>query len=228
MRDIKKAVILFSGGLDSTTCFAIAREQGFACYLLSFDYEQSNKTELIAAKNTARILGAVEHKILPIPMGMLGGSAITDSSIDIPDYNPANTTIPVTYVPARNTIFLAFALSFAEVIGAYDIFIGVNSIDYSGYPDCRPPFIASFEKLANLATRAGVGGQHFHIHTPLIRLNKAEIIQKGLALGLDYSASISCYRPDAEGRACGTCDSCSLRKKGFQEAGVIDPTIYVP
>ena len=223
---MKKAVILFSGGLDSTTCFAIAREQHFACYPLSFDYDQNNKIELMAAKNIASILGAVEHKILPLPMGMLGGSALTDPEIKIPDYDPANTRIPVTYVPARNTIFLAFALSYAEVIGAYDIFIGVNALDYSGYPDCRQPFISSFEKLANVATSAGALGNHFHIHTPLITLSKADIIKKGLALGLDYSATISCYRVDTEGRACGTCDSCCFRKKGFQEAAAIDPTHY--
>lgn len=224
---MKKAVILFSGGLDSTTCFAIARQQNFACYPLSFDYGQSNKAELIAAKNTAIALGAVEHKVLPLPMGILGGSALTDSSIEIPDYDPANTGIPVTYVPARNTIFLAFALSFAEVIDAYDIFMGVNALDYSGYPDCRPAFIEAFERVANLGTEAGALGHKFRIHTPLITLTKAEIIKKGLALGLDYNLTVSCYRADTQGRACGACDSCRFRKKGFQEAGVPDPTVYV-
>ncbi len=222
----KKAIILFSGGLDSTTCFAIARDQGFACYPLSFDYGQNNKAELIAAKNTAIRLGAVEHKILPLPFSLLGGSALTDTSIQIPDYEEGRTTIPDTYVPSRNLIFLSFALSFAEIVGAYDIFIGVNAIDYSGYPDCRLPFIETFEKIANLSTRAGVEGHTFHIHTPLIQLGKAEIIQTGLALGLDYSLTLSCYRPDDKGRACGTCDSCGFRKKGFQEAGVADPTHY--
>ena len=226
---MKKAIILFSGGLDSSTCLALARKQGFACYALSFDYGQNNKIELEAAKHNAKILGAVEHKILPLPIGILGGSALTDSSIRILDYDENHPqggegvfAVPSTYVPARNTIFLAFALSFAEVIGAQDIFIGVNAVDYSGYPDCRPAFIRAFEKLAKLGTTMG----NICIHTPLIQLSKAEIIKTGLDLGIDYSTTISCYRPDAQGRACGSCDSCTFRKKGFHEADVIDPTPY--
>ena len=223
---MKKAVVLFSGGLDSSTCLALAREAGFACYALSFDYGQRNKVELMAAEKIARAFGAVGHKILPLPLGSLGGSALTDSALSVPDYDANNSGIPLTYVPARNTIFLAFALSFAEVVGAYAIFMGVNALDYSGYPDCRLPFIEAFEKMANLATSAATGGAQFKIHTPLIKLTKAEIIKTGLALGLEYSLTVSCYRPDAEGRACGSCDSCVFRKKGFKEAGVVDPTRY--
>lgn len=224
----KKAIILFSGGLDSTTCLAIAKAQGFDCYALSFDYGQNNLAELTAAKKIATVLGATKHAIFKLGMRDFGGSALTDTTIPIPDYEEKHKEeIPVTYVPARNTIFLSIALGWAEILNAYDIFIGVNALDYSGYPDCRPDYIAAFIKLANLATKAGVEGQHFNIHTPLIHLHKAEIIQTGLAHDVDYSLTLSCYRPTDDGKACGTCDSCTFRKKGFLEAGVSDPTHYI-
>ena len=218
------AVVLVSGGLDSATVLAIARERGHRCHALSFDYGQRHRAELDASNRVATVLGAVEHRILPLPVGELGGSALTDDRIAVPEQ--PGKGIPVTYVPARNTIFLACALGYAEVIGARDIYIGVNAIDYSGYPDCRPEFIAAFERLANLATKAGVEGTGMRIHAPLIELTKAEIIRRGTALGVDYSMTISCYQPDASGLACGRCDSCRLRRAGFEHAGIADPTRY--
>lgn len=222
----KKAVILFSGGLDSTTCLAMAKAEGFDCYALSFDYGQKHNVELEGAKKIAKKWGVVEHKIIPLALGQLGGSSLTDKDVEVPDYQ-GNDAIPSTYVPARNTVFLAIALGWAEVLEAFDIFIGANDVDYSGYPDCRPEYLKAFETLANLATKAGVQGEHFHIHAPLLRLKKSEIIQQGMKLGVDYGMTISCYRADREGRACGTCDSCTFRKKGFIDAGVVDPTLYV-
>ena len=221
---LKKAVILLSGGLDSATVLAIAREQGFACHALSMDYGQRHQAELNAARRLADTLGVVEHRIIALALNAFGGSALTDNNIQVPEQRTEG--IPVTYVPARNTVFLALALGWAEALGARDIFIGVNAVDYSGYPDCRPEFIAAFESLANVATKAGVEGAGFHIHAPLIRLTKAEIIQKGIGLGVDYSLSVSCYQADETGAACGVCDSCRLRAKGFAEAGVEDPTDY--
>ncbi|QBQ53999.1 7-cyano-7-deazaguanine synthase QueC [Nitrosococcus wardiae] len=219
-----KAVVLVSGGLDSATVLAIAQEQKFACYAMSFDYGQRHRAELQAAAEISRLLGAVEHKLVTIDLGGMGGSALTDPSIAVPE--ASTETIPVTYVPARNTVFLAFALGWAEVLGAQDIFIGINAVDYSGYPDCRPAFVEAFEHLANLATRAGLEGQQFRIQAPLIHLSKAEIIREGIRLGIDYSPTVSCYQADETGRACGVCDSCRFRKQGFQEAGVPDPTRY--
>lgn len=224
MTQEKKAVILLSGGLDSATVLAIARSQGYACYALSLDYGQRHATELNAAIRIALGQSVIEHKILPIALDAFGGSALTDDSIAIPE--SARDGIPVTYVPARNTIFLSLALGWAEVIGARDIFVGVNAVDYSGYPDCRPAFIQAFEKLANLATKAGVEGDGFHIRTPLIDLTKAQIIRRGTDLGVDYSDTISCYQADDQGRACGVCDSCRLRAQGFKDAGIPDPTSY--
>jgi 7-cyano-7-deazaguanine synthase len=220
----EKAVVLLSGGLDSTTTLAIARERGFACYALSMDYGQRHLAELNAARQVAELYGVVEHKILHLGLDLIGGSALTDSSIAVPEQ--IEPGIPVTYVPARNTLFLSIALGWAEVLGAHDIYIGVNAVDYSGYPDCRPEFISAFETLANLATKAGVEGERFKIHTPLIDLTKAEIIQQGLDLGVDYGQTVSCYKADEEGKACGICDSCRFRKQGFIEAGVADPTQY--
>jgi 7-cyano-7-deazaguanine synthase len=222
----KKAVILYSSGLDSTTCLAIAQEQGFTPYAISFDYGQRHRHELELARNMAKKLGAVEHLVVAFDLRQVGGSALT-SEIEVPKEGVGND-IPVTYVPARNTIFLSFALGWAEVLGAYDIFIGVNALDYSGYPDCRPEYIESYERMANLATKAGVeGAGHFTIHTPLINLTKAEIIEQGMALGVDYSQTHSCYDPTPEGLSCGTCDSCRLRLKGFSEAGMSDPLRYI-
>ena len=221
---MRKAVILLSGGLDSATVFAIAREQGFVCHALSLDYGQRHVAELNAARRVAAALGAVEHKVIPIALDAFGGSALTDRSIAVPEQETAG--IPVTYVPARNTVFLALALGWAEVIGAQDLYIGVNALDYSGYPDCRPEYIAAFEHLANLATRAGVEGSRFHVHAPLIAMTKVEIIREGIRLGVDYALTVSCYQADAEGRACGRCDSCRLRARGFAEAGLPDPTRY--
>ncbi len=221
---MKKAVVLLSGGLDSATTLAIAREQGFACYALSLDYGQRHQVELRAATRVAQAQGVVEHKIIHIDLGTIGGSALTDSAISVP--TAPTSGIPVTYVPARNTVFLALALGWAEVLGAWDIFIGVNAVDYSGYPDCRPEYIAAFEQLAKLATRAGVEGGQFHIHAPLIQLSKAQIIREGVRLGVDYSSTISCYAADEEGRACAVCDACRLRAAGFAAAGVADPTRY--
>ena len=222
----KKAVVLYSGGLDSTTCLAIAKEEGFAPYAMSFAYGQRHTAELEVAKANARALGAAEHLVVEFDLRKVGGSALT-ADITVPKEGVGDD-IPVTYVPARNTIFLSFALGWAEVLGAFDIFIGVNALDYSGYPDCRPEYIAAFEAMANLATRAGVeGAGRFAIHAPLIRLTKGEIIRKGLALGVDYGRTHSCYDPTPEGLSCGLCDSCRLRLKGFAEAGIADPVRYV-
>ena len=221
----KKAVILTSGGLDSATCLAIARSQGFECYTLAFDYGQKHCSELQAAARISKQLGAMEHKVFQLSIGQFGGSALTDATMMVPDFKPTSN-IPSTYVPARNTIFLSIALGIAEILDANDIFVGVSSIDYSHYPDCRPEYIDQFQKLANLATKTGVENQGCKIHAPLILLSKAQTIQWGLKLGVDYSQTISCYRADEEGRACGRCDSCAFRKKGFQEANVVDPTIY--
>ncbi len=223
----KKAIILFSGGLDSSTCLAIAREEGFECYALSFDYGQRHRVELEAASRIAKTLGVKEHKILSCPLHELGGSALTDTRLEVPQNIVDDTRIPITYVPARNTVFLALALAWAESLGAFDLFIGANAIDYSNYPDCRPDFIEAFQHLADLATRAGVEGEHFKIHAPLLKLTKAEIIQRGIRLGLDYSQTISCYAPSKAAEACGHCASCLLRAKGFKEAHVNDPTHYV-
>ena len=220
----RKAVILLSGGLDSATVLAIARREGFECHALSFDYGQRHGAELDAARRVAVQLGAVEHKIIHIGLDSIGGSALTDTRIAVPDHPQAG--IPVTYVPARNTVFLAFALGWAEVLGATDLFIGVNAVDYSGYPDCRPEYIRAFQHLAGLATKAGAEGQSFNIHTPLIHMSKAEIILAGAALGVDYAQTVSCYSADAAGRACGVCDSCRLRAAGFQAAHLPDPTPY--
>lgn len=220
----KKAVVLTSGGLDSTTLLAIARSQGYACYCLSFDYGQRHRAELSAAAQSAQMLGAVEHKVVSLDLRTIGGSALTDSNIAVPEAETRG--IPVTYVPARNTVFLSIALGWAEVLAARDIFIGVNAVDYSGYPDCRPEFIQAFESMANLATKAGVEGSAIKIRTPLIELSKAEIIARGLALGVDYSQTVSCYQANEQGEACGLCDSCRLRKLGFATAGVPDPTRY--
>lgn len=216
--------MLLSGGLDSATVLALARDRGHRCFALSFDYGQRHQAELEAARHVAAALGAIEHRILPLPLGGFGGSALTEAGIAVPEEPAAG--IPVTYVPARNTVFLACALAWAEVLGARDLFIGVNAVDYSGYPDCRPEFIAAFERLARLATRAGVEGRALHVHAPLVHCSKAEIIRQGTALGVDYALTVSCYQADAEGRACGRCDSCRLRRAGFAAAGVADPTRY--
>jgi 7-cyano-7-deazaguanine synthase len=220
----RRAVVLLSGGLDSATTLAIARRDGFECHALSFDYGQRHRSELLAARRVAEALGAVEHKTVCVGLDVIGGSALTDPAIAVPEQPQAG--IPVTYVPARNTLFLAIALGWAEVLGALDIFLGVNVVDYSGYPDCRPEFIRAFESLANLATKAGVEGARFRIHTPLIILSKADIIRIGTELGVDYSLTVSCYAADAEGRACGVCDSCRFRRDGFEGAGIVDPTLY--
>lgn len=220
------AVVLLSGGLDSATTLAVARDQGFVCHAISFDYGQRHRAELAAAERVAGLLGAVEHRTLAIDLSAFGGSALTDPSIDVPETGVDPKVIPVTYVPARNTVFLSLALAWAEVLGARDLFIGVNAVDYSGYPDCRPEFIAAFATLANLATKAGVEGNAFTVHTPLIALSKGEIIRRGASLGVDYGLTVSCYQPDAAGAACGVCDSCRLRREGFAAAGVADPTRY--
>ena len=220
----KKAVVLLSGGLDSATVLALAKAQGYECYALSFDYGQRHSAELTAARQIADAYGAIEHQVLHLDLNKFGGSALTDTNIEVPT-SPAKG-IPVTYVPARNTIFLSMALAWAEVLQADDIFIGVNAVDYSGYPDCRPEFIKAYEVMANLATKVGVEGHHLTIHTPLINMTKAEIIQAGVEKGVDYSLTISCYAADGNGRACGVCDSCRLRRKGFEGAGVKDPTRY--
>lgn len=219
------AVVLLSGGLDSSTVLAMARAQGFACHALSFDYGQRHSAELAAAADLARTLGAVEHKSISIGLGSIGGSSLTDAALEIP--KTTEDGIPNTYVPARNTLFLSLALGYAEVIGSFDIFIGVTAVDYSGYPDCRPEFIAAFERLANVATKAAVEGQgRYRVHAPLLQLSKADIIRAGQALGVDYSQTVSCYQADAQRRACGVCDSCRLRAKGFSDAGLPDPTRY--
>ncbi|MFP4547789.1 MAG: 7-cyano-7-deazaguanine synthase QueC [Fidelibacterota bacterium] len=226
----KKAVVLLSGGLDSTTNMAIAKNLGFNIYALSFRYGQRNDPELNMAIDTAKAFGAVDHKIIDINLAAFGGSALTDD-IDVPKNDSDNideSVIPVTYVPARNLVFLSLATAYAETLGAWDIFIGVNALDYSGYPDCRPEFIAAFQKTANLATKAGLSKENqIKIHTPLINLKKSEIIQKGVSLGVDYSKTLTCYDPTPEGLACGKCDSCVLRRNGFKEAGIDDPTNYV-
>ena len=220
----KKAVVLLSGGLDSATSLAIAASQGYQCYVLSFDYGQRSLTELNAAKEIAAKFGAQEHRVIRLHLEDFGGSALTDHSIDVPETETDD--IPVTYVPARNTVFLSLALGWAEVLEAEAIFIGVNAVDYSGYPDCRPEYISAFETMANLATKCGVEGDSIRIETPLIDLTKEQIIQKGTALNVDYSTTVSCYQADENGRACGACDSCRLRAQGFANAGVIDPTRY--
>lgn len=221
----RRAVVLVSGGLDSATVLAIARNEGCECYALSIDYGQRHRAELDAAARVATALGAVEHRSLRIDLGGIGGSALTDPSIAVPE--TPQVGIPVTYVPARNTVMLSFALGWAEVLNAPRIYIGVNAIDYSGYPDCRPAFIAAFERVANLATKAAVEGlSSFSIATPLIDMTKAQIIERGLALGVDYSLTVSCYQADDAGRACGRCDACRLRREGFRAAGVADPTRY--
>ena len=225
MNSSKCAVILVSGGLDSTTVLAMARAQGYACYTLSFDYGQRHRAELMAAERVSEALGDVEHMVVKLNLDTIGGSALTDTGIDVPEEETEG--IPVTYVPARNTVFLSIALGWAEVLGAQDIFIGVNAVDYSGYPDCRPEYIAAFEAMANLATRAGVEGERMTIHTPLMKLGKGDIIEAGLALGVDYSLTVSCYQATDTGLACGKCDSCRLRRQGFLDAGVVDPTRYV-
>ena len=221
---MKKAIVLVSGGLDSATCLAIAQAEGYACYALSFDYGQRSASELNAAEELSEAAGVIAHKTLPIDMGAIGGSALTDRSIAVPEEETVG--IPVTYVPARNTVFLSYALAWAEVVEAEAIFIGVNALDYSGYPDCRPEYIDAFQSLINLATKAGVEGKNIVLRTPLIDLTKAEIIGVGLKLGVDYAATVSCYQADAEGRACGLCDSCRLRTKGFVDAQSQDPTRY--
>lgn len=222
---MKPAVVLLSGGLDSATCLAIARSQGFDCYCLSFNYGQRHCAELQAADRVVKSLGAVEHRVLNLGLAQFGGSALTDSAINVP-VDGVQPGIPVTYVPARNTIMLSLALAWAEVLGSRDIFVGINAVDYSGYPDCRPEYLAAFEKMANLATRAGVEGVELSIHAPLIDLSKADIIRTGAALGVDYGLTVSCYQADELGRACGVCDSCRLRAEGFAAAGLTDPTIY--
>jgi 7-cyano-7-deazaguanine synthase len=225
MPEPARAVILTSGGLDSTTVLAMAKAAGYACYTLSFDYGQRHRAELVAAERVSLALGDVEHKVVKLNLGSIGGSALTDTRIAVPEEE--TTGIPVTYVPARNTVFLSIALGWAEVLGASDIFIGVNAVDYSGYPDCRPEYIAAFEAMANLATRAGVEGRALTIHAPLMSLGKGEIISAGLALGVDYSRTVSCYQATADGLACGKCDSCRLRRQGFIDAGIEDPTRYI-
>ncbi|WP_322978591.1 7-cyano-7-deazaguanine synthase QueC [Pseudomonas sp. C11] len=221
----KKAVILLSGGLDSATVVAMAKADGYTCYSMSFDYGQRHRAELQAAERVAQQLGVIEHKVIGLDLNGMGGSALTDASIAVPEAPVEG--IPVTYVPARNTVFLALALGWAEVLGAQDIFIGVNAVDYSGYPDCRPEFVEAFERMANLATKAGVEGQGFTIRAPLQYMSKGEIIQAGTRLGVDYALTVSCYQADSDGRACGKCDSCRLRAAGFLAAGVADATRYV-
>ena len=220
-----RAVVLLSGGLDSATVLAIAREQGFESYALSFDYGQRHRSELHAAARVARVLGAFEHRVVALDLTGWGGSALTDSHIDVP--TKPTSGIPITYVPARNTIFLSLALAWAETLGANAIFAGMNAVDYSGYPDCRPDYIAAFQTMARLATRAGVEGGALTIHTPIIAMSKADIVREGTRLGVDYAMTVSCYQADGDGRACGVCDSCRLRIEGFRAAGVADPTRYV-
>ena len=220
-----RAVILLSGGLDSTTCLAIAQADGYDCHTLSVAYGQRHVAELTASKRIAEAMGAREHRIATVSLGQFGGSALTDVAIGVPTHG-ATEGIPVTYVPARNTVMLSMALAWAEVLGSGDIFIGVNAVDYSGYPDCRPEFIDAFETMANLATRTGVEGKRLRIHAPLMRLSKAEIIARGIELGVDYAPTVSCYQADASGAACGACDACRLRRAGFEAAGIEDPTRY--
>ncbi|MBM7334109.1 7-cyano-7-deazaguanine synthase QueC [Alcanivorax marinus] len=218
------AVVLLSGGLDSATCLAIARHQGYRCHTIAFDYGQRTRSELDAAARVSRTLGAESHRVIELGLGSIGGSALTDHAIEVPE--EGGEGIPVTYVPARNTVFLSLALGLAEVVDASAIYIGVNAVDYSGYPDCRPEFIDAFQTLAGLATKAGVEGHPIEIATPLMHLSKADIIRRGTELGLDYGLTVSCYQADADGRACGRCDSCRLRRQGFEEALIKDPTIY--
>lgn len=220
----KKAVILVSGGLDSTTVLALARQQGFHCYTLSFDYGQRHRAELAAAARVSAACGDVQHKVVTLNLDSIGGSALTDDAIAVPEEETEG--IPVTYVPARNTVFLSIALGWAEVLGATDIFIGVNAVDYSGYPDCRPAFIDAFTELANVATRVGVEGGRYTIHTPLMQLGKDDIVKLGAELGVDYSQTVSCYQATDDGLACGRCDACRLRREGFEKAGLADPTRY--
>ena len=220
----KRAVVLLSGGMDSAVTLALAREQGYACHALSVAYGQRHASELAAAQRVANALGAVEHKVVNVDLRSIGGSALTADAIAVPEAGGAG--IPATYVPARNTIMLAVALGWAEVLGAADIFCGVNAVDYSGYPDCRPEFVGAFEALANLATKAGVEGTRLRIQAPLMHINKGDIVREGLRLGVDFAATVSCYRADADGRACGHCDACRLRAQGFVDAGVADPTRY--
>ena len=222
---MKKAVILFSGGLDSTTCLAVAKAAGYECFALSFDYGQRHRAELNAARRIAAQSGVTAHQIVPLSLNQFGHSALTDQSIEVPTTVGENE-IPVTYVPARNTIFLAIALAYAEVLGAYDIFIGVSAVDYSNYPDCRPAFIEAFQSMANLATKVGVDGQSITIHAPLMQLSKAETIHLGVKHGVDYSQTVSCYQLTEDGLACGECPSCQLRREGFLAAGLKDPTSY--
>ena len=226
---MKKAVVLLSGGLDSATCLAIAKSHGLACYCLSLDYHQRHIAELQAAQNIASSLGAKEHKTVQLDLSLFGGSALTDNKIDVPESgaNPIPAGIPVTYVPARNTIMLSLALAWAEVLGAQDIFIGVNALDYSGYPDCRGEYVKAFQEMANLATKSAVEGHKITVHAPLIDMTKAEIIALGTKLDMPYRATVSCYQADAQGRACGRCDSCRLRREGFSKAAVQDPTRYI-
>ena len=225
----KKAVVLLSGGLDSATCLAIAQSQGFDCYCLSLDYHQRHIAELQAAQNIAISLGAKQHKTAQLDLSLFGGSALTDNNIDVPEsgLNAIPAGIPVTYVPARNTIMLSLSLAWAEVLGAQDIFIGVNALDYSGYPDCRGEYVAAFQQMANLATKSAVEGQKITVHAPLIDMTKAEIIALGTKLGVPYDATVSCYQANKNGAACGRCDSCRLRREGFNQAGITDPTLYV-
>ena len=224
----KKAVVLVSGGLDSATTLAIARDAGYDCYSMSFNYGQRHKVELLSAKSVSSSMGAIEHKVVDLGLGDIGGSALTDDDIAVPQNTATDIPegIPVTYVPARNTVFLSLALGWAEVLDAEAIFIGVNAVDYSGYPDCRPEYIEAFQTMANLASKRGVEGQLIKIETPLINLSKAEIILKGIELDVDYEQTLSCYSPDKEGKACGRCDSCHLRQQGFEAAGIPDPTLY--
>ncbi len=222
----EKAIILVSGGMDSATCLAIAKAEGYSCYALSFDYGQQHRAELDAATRVGQLFDAKEHKTIALSLSDFGGSALTDESIPVPDYS-GDSNIPLTYVPARNTVFLSIALAWAEVLESRHIFIGVSSIDYSGYPDCRPEFIDAFQHLAQLATKAGVEGNGVTIHTPLIHLSKAETIRTGIELGVDYGMTVSCYQPDKQGAACGRCDSCVLRRKGFESAEISDPTHYM-
>ena len=225
---MRKAVVLLSGGLDSATVLALAVRQGYACHALSIDYGQRHRAELDAAVRLAQALGAVAQKTVRIELGSFGGSALTDDTIAVPTAGVQKNGIPVTYVPARNTIMLSLALAWAEVLDARDVFFGANAVDYSGYPDCRPEYMRAFERMANLATKAAVEGRRLILHTPIIALSKAQIIEQGVDLGVDYSLTVSCYQADAEGRACGMCDSCRLRRSGFEAAGVFDPTRYYP
>ncbi|MEM9386239.1 MAG: 7-cyano-7-deazaguanine synthase QueC [Pseudomonadota bacterium] len=224
--DRPRAVVLLSGGLDSATVLAIAREGGYACHALSVDYGQRHRAELEAAERVASALGAVAHRVVRVELGSLGGSALTDEAIEVPEAGTSTDEIPPTYVPARNTVMLSLALAYAEVIGATDLFAGMNAVDYSGYPDCRPEYVEQFERLAKLATKAGVSGSTMQVKAPLIQLSKAQIIRTGEVLGVDYAMTVSCYRADEAGRACGRCDACHLRREGFEAAGVADPTRY--